>query len=53
MYNDTNSYSRDTILVIQEHLRLCETEASESKTKLSLVEQKCSQLEKELESKTK
>ena len=41
------------MLVVQEHLKLCEAEASECNTKLSLVEQKCSQLEKEIDSKTR
>ena len=41
------------MMVVQEHLKLCETEASECTTKVSLMEQKCSQLEKEIESKTR
>ena len=41
------------MVVLQEHLKLCEAEASECSTKLSSMEQKCSQLEKEIESKSR
>lgn len=49
----TDSCLRDHMMVVQEHLKLCEAEASECSTKLSLMEQKCSQLEKEVETKSR
>ena len=44
---------RDNIVEMQRCLKLSEAEAAESAANLSLVKQRCSQLEKELESKTK